>query len=442
MLALLAQPLPHVAAAQFSDSDHSWYRGAIESLVEDKVLTGYPDGTFKPKQAVNRAEFLTVLLRGKGGTPAVSRRCFADVQVYQWYTPAVCAAKRRGIVKGYRGNLFRPTQTVTLAEALKMLLEAYDHQPPQPEAGEAWYDPYVTEARSRNIYAGTAEDLQKPLTRERMADLLYRTLHPSTSATVSTGCNQEPPASAPVTLQSNGIERQFLLTVPTGYRSDVPHQLIVAFHGRTNTNAQVRAYYGLDQAAPDAFIAYPAALTGANGSFSYADPATDMRDVQFFDDLIDLLSRTYCIDRSRIFVVGHSLGAWFANTLSCVRGDRIRGVGSLGGSASAATCSGPVAAMLLHSPEDNLAPFAGGERARDLKLAQNGCSTESTPTEPAAFNCVRYDQCTSGRPVVWCPHPFTMENGKRYTHLWPQGTGEAIMQFFRAIESLQKSAGL
>lgn len=436
LLSLLAQPLPAAGASTFSDIGGSWYRAAIESLAEEKVLTGYADGTFKPAQEVNRAEFITVLMRGRGGTPAVSRRCFADVQVYQWYTPAVCAAKRRGIVNGYRGNVFKPTQTVTLAEALKMLLEAYDHQPPEREPGETWYDPYLKEARERSIYVGGEADLGRPLTRERMADLLHRTLHPGQTVVQSSGCNEAPPSAVPSTVQSSDLTRQFLLTVPANYRSDVPHRLIVAFHGRTNSNAQVRAYYGLDQAASDAIIAYPAALSGGNGSFTYADPTGDMRDVQFFDDLVDLLSRTYCVDRDRIFVAGHSLGAWFANTLSCVRGDRIRGVGSLGGSASNPPCSGPVAALIMHSPEDNLAPFSGGERARDLKLAQNGCTGSPSPTEPASFNCVRYDQCTSGRPVIWCPHPFTTENGKRYTHLWPRGTGEEIVKFFEAIERL------
>ncbi len=432
----LLPSLPARAAAAFSDTGDSWYRQAIEQLAQEGVLTGYPDGTFRPRQAVNRAEFLTVIMRGRGGTAAVTRRCFADVQVHHWYTPAVCAAKRRGIVTGYRGNVFRPTQTVTVAEALKMLLEAYEHSPPEREPGDAWYGPYLAYAGNTGIYTGTETDLSRPLTRERMADLIQRALHGADRPSQSSGCNADPPSAPPTSVQSDGMERTFLVTVPAGYRSDVPHRLLVAFHGRTNSNVQVRAYYGFDQSATDTIIVYPAALKGVNGSFSYADPAGDQRDVRFFDVIVDQIAGAYCIDRARIFVAGHSLGGWFANTLSCVRGDRIRGVATLGGSATPAACTGPVAAMLLHSPEDALAPFSGGEKARDLKLAQNGCSNESVPTEPRSFNCVRYSNCTSGKPVTWCPHPFTEENGKRYTHLWPRGTGSEILKFFEAVERL------
>ena len=71
--------------------------------------------------------------------------------------------------------------------------------------------------------------------------------------------------------------------------------------------------------------------------------------------------------------MGHSLGAWFANTLACARGDVIRAVGSVGGSVTANECSGPTAAMIMHNPNDRLSAFSAGEYARDISLAQNGC---------------------------------------------------------------------
>ena len=49
----------------------------------------------------------------------------------------------------------------------------------------------------------------------------------------------------------DGRERALIADIPAGYEPGRPHRLVVAFHGRTNDNAQVRAYYGLEQPAGD-----------------------------------------------------------------------------------------------------------------------------------------------------------------------------------------------
>jgi len=48
-----------------------------------------------------------------------------------------------------------------------------------------------------------------------------------------------------------------------------------------------------------------------------------------FDQLLEEFEDKYCINKDQIFVVGHSLGAWFTNSLSCARGDVIRAIGSV-----------------------------------------------------------------------------------------------------------------
>jgi polyhydroxybutyrate depolymerase len=51
-----------------------------------------------------------------------------------------------------------------------------------------------------------------------------------------------------------------------------------------------------------------------------------MRDFEFFDEIVATYSEEYCIDMDQVFVVGHSLGGWFTNTLACARGHMIRGM--------------------------------------------------------------------------------------------------------------------
>lgn len=89
---------------------------------------------------------------------------------------------------------------------------------------------------------------------------------------------------------------------------------------------------------------------------------------------MEQVSNHYCVNPDEIYVVGHSLGGWFTSMLNCARGDKIRGVGIVGGSPMIfPKCSGPSAAIIFHNPADPLASFAGGEQIRNNILKQNQC---------------------------------------------------------------------
>lgn len=159
------------------------------------------------------------------------------------------------------------------------------------------------------------------------------------------------------------------------------------------------------------------------------------RDVAVFDQLLKEFSENYCIDLDRVYVVGHSLGSWFTNSLACVRGDVIRASGSLGGGTTQNTCSGPVAAITMHNPKDDLSPFSDGIKARDLHLAQNACGLKTVDySSPEKAHCVEYTDCTSGAPVVWCPHTEDRSWGDYYPHGWPKWTGSEIWKFFQSLD--------
>jgi polyhydroxybutyrate depolymerase len=256
----------------------------------------------------------------------------------------------------------------------------------------------------------------------------------------SPGCGRPPPASVPDHVVLEGRERNLIADLPAGYDPRHPHRLVVAFHGRTNDNAQVRAYYGLEQPAGDPTIfVYPLALRQADGTFSWSDPGDSsgsLRDYALFDTIVARFARDYCIDPDGIFVVGHSLGASFVNSLACARGDLIRGVGSVAGGVQRSRCRGSVAALVLHNPADKLVPFSEGERARDSLVAQNGQDEAAAePTEVGPFECERFAAHDPANPVLWCPHHQDQTSrGRYYPHQWPSGTGEAIMDFFETLK--------
>jgi polyhydroxybutyrate depolymerase len=63
------------------------------------------------------------------------------------------------------------------------------------------------------------------------------------------------------------------------------------------------------------------------------------RDGAFFDQILVDIGEQYCIDYDQVYMIGHSLGAYFTHALSCSRGDVIRASGSVGGSTLQLSCT-------------------------------------------------------------------------------------------------------
>ncbi len=172
LFSLLAVPTVSFA---FRDAEGSAYRDAIEGLESRSVVEGYGDGTFRPLDTINRAELLKILMESRfPGRSTQDLRCFKDLEVKtpQWYARTTCAAAELGIVNGYPDNTFRPDQPVNLVEALKMAFRSFQIGVP-PADGGAWYEPFLTVARSKTILLPL---LQKPghlLTRGEMASITY-----------------------------------------------------------------------------------------------------------------------------------------------------------------------------------------------------------------------------------------------------------------------------
>lgn len=259
------------------------------------------------------------------------------------------------------------------------------------------------------------------------------------SQRLSQGCGQPAPQIPVTHLMVSGQRRRFILVVPKDYHSRQPQRLVFAFHGRTNNNAKVRGYYNLERhAAQPTLFVYPSGLKDRSGHLTWSAPrdlAQTLRDYTFFDALLADIGKRYCVALDHVYIVGHSLGAWFSNSLACARAAQIRAVATLGGSISAGACRGAVAAMIVHNPRDRLVPVASGQRARDTFLKHNGLlEVRGVPLATHDLNCRRYGNQAVRNPVLWCPHTHDYTwRGKYYPHNWPRSTGRAMMAFFASL---------
>ncbi len=431
------------AAAPFPDMEQSWfaYQESVAYLVDKGSIAGHPDGNFHPKDTVNRAEFLKLVFRSRTDAEPTTGRCFSDVPEDAWYAPYVCAAKRRKVVSGYAvgsRSVFKAEQPITFAEAIKMTLLAYGKDVREGR-GEEWFAAYVEAIDRLGVLPDWSYKPNDPLSRERAADLIARFLRheqDGIASNESSGCRERRAGGISQTLPVNGQERSYLLSLRDDQDHDRPKPLIVAFHGRTNANDRVRGYYGLDKTADDYIVAYPAGIPTGNGSFSWSDPgdkASALRDYAFFDAIVREIAGKTCVDLDRIYVVGHSLGAWFANSVACARGGIVRASATVGGSTTMTGCTGPSAALIINNPKDASSPQTNAEKMRDVRMAENRCSQTSKPVSPSSLNCMQYDACTSN-PVTFCPHTIDSDPySGYYPHLWPDGTAQAIVKFFAAL---------
>jgi polyhydroxybutyrate depolymerase len=255
---------------------------------------------------------------------------------------------------------------------------------------------------------------------------------------LSGGCGQPAPAAAPSSIEVGGRQRGLITVVPDGYRADQPHALVIAFHGRTNSNAKARTYFGLEEAArvPTIFV-YPSGLRRPDGTYSWSapgEPVASLRDFALFDAVVARISSLYCIDRTQVFAVGHSLGAWFANNLGCARGDVLRAIGTIAGAITRSDCRGGAAAVLFHNPHDRQVRYRYGLAARDWLRDWNGVGSRAHEISLDGFDCQRYGAASASNPVLWCPYTWDRgRSGSYYPHHWPDGAGRAIMDFFASL---------
>jgi hypothetical protein len=130
-----ASQVPPHTPQTFPDVPTSyWAYGSIEALAAKGIISGFPDGTFRPGAPVTRAQFVKMLDLTLGLEPSAAPTPFTDVTASAWYAPYVSAAVRAGIVKGTTPTTFSPDQPLTreqmavlLARALKLTKTAALH---------------------------------------------------------------------------------------------------------------------------------------------------------------------------------------------------------------------------------------------------------------------------------------------------------------------------
>ena len=177
VLTMIVAMFTNVAFAQditFSDvpADNAYYQ-AIYNLVNRGVINGYEDGTFKPDNTITRAEFAKVIMvseLGDANIPAAASN-FTDTNGH-WADKYIAAAVNAGIINGYPEGTFKPDNTVTYAEAVKMVVCALGYGPVIDTTLNPWYTGYIKQASTIGATKGAVSVADNGASRGIVAQLI------------------------------------------------------------------------------------------------------------------------------------------------------------------------------------------------------------------------------------------------------------------------------
>jgi hypothetical protein len=209
--------------------------------------------------------------------------------------------------------------------------------------------------------------------------------------------------------------RMYILRIPADYDPNHPYALWFTPHCLNGTAAGVAAgsagtgyqYYGIWK------FANP---TGGKGTTIFCSPqgigngwGQGANDLTFFRYMINKFENELCIDKSRIFSEGFSMGGSMSYALACAMPDTFRAVCMhSGGSMSGCDGShrGPVPMFITHGTQDGTCTWPGSGQPQINDLAnRDGCTTidlASTckPTDNTGMTpvCAEYKNCRTGYP--------------------------------------------
>lgn len=170
-----------------------------------------------------------------------------------------------------------------------------------------------------------------------------------------------------------GGDRPVTVHVPPGYQAGTPMPLVVMLHGYTASGDIEEAYLQLTPLA-DArgfLYAHPdGTIDSLNNHFWNATDAccnvnaSTVDDSTYLSTVIKQIAARYTVDPKRVFLVGHSNGAFMSHRMACEHADQIAGIVSLAGAqwTDLTKCkpSAPVNVLQIHGTADTVILYNGG----------------------------------------------------------------------------------
>ena len=255
----------------------------------------------------------------------------------------------------------------------------------------------------------------------------------------------KPSEQKTINITFDGVARNFIVYLPSGYNNSGKMPLIFAIHGGSGTPegminiANFKTIADRDKVV----LVYPEGVQkNWNDGRPTAPNQLGINDVGFFNQMCDYMINNYSVDGKKIYATGISNGGFMSSRLGCELSNRIAAIAVNAATIEATTIAPyckpnrPVPALYIHGTTDPLVPFLGGQitaggtaggtilshfQVIEKWVALNGCNSTPTITDlPDIANdgtTIKqrvYSGGTNGSEVV----SYVITNGG---HTWPQG---------------------
>ncbi|PSN19882.1 hypothetical protein C7271_04990 [filamentous cyanobacterium CCP5] len=201
------------SAQTYSDLDGHWAQPCIQQLAAANIVSGYPDGSFRPNQGVTRAEYGALINQAFPTIEAVRGRAnFQDVASDYWANDAIQTAYQKGFLSGYPNREFRPDALINRTEAFVAMASGLNFAPPSNSAmvlQNTFIDaPAIPTYGVAAIAAGVAKGVVIAPDQMDMAALM-NPMHPATRAQIAAAICQvkltEPGVSDSYVVNGGGL---------------------------------------------------------------------------------------------------------------------------------------------------------------------------------------------------------------------------------------------
>ncbi|GLC88058.1 InlB B-repeat-containing protein [Lysinibacillus piscis] len=174
---------PSKPVITFSDIKNNWAQEMIEDITSRGIITGYPDGTFRPNEFIKRQHVVVMIARAFELEAIREITPFTDVSASHPYYEAITKLQQAGIIDGSKGA-FNPDAIITRAQMAKILVTALK----MPLGGTSsfkdidethWGYHYITALEREGIALGSNGYFKPndPLTRAQFVAFMYRAMN-------------------------------------------------------------------------------------------------------------------------------------------------------------------------------------------------------------------------------------------------------------------------
>ncbi|CEN77798.1 IdeS/Mac family cysteine endopeptidase [Paraclostridium sordellii] len=127
LISILMTPIYAHANPSLNDISGHWAKKEINQFISNGYVNGYEDKTFRPDNSITRAEFVKLVNKYFGFNNKEDIK-FSDINTNDWYYKDICIASKAGYINGYEDKTFKPDKTITREEVSKILITIKNKQ--------------------------------------------------------------------------------------------------------------------------------------------------------------------------------------------------------------------------------------------------------------------------------------------------------------------------